>query len=349
MLLDIFARRYASVPLRDAFEQRDSRLLIQAFRILAEDLYPYYTHEGKEDSRGVAFWTSLNSRLSRELGMQELSPVWFSYTTQWNGNDVRQTHKHTLLKVCENWLVAPVHGSPDEHIKDRLSLIELGFREREGEIGAMNAAPTTEPMRQAAVFLGDARRLPMPNDAGDRVHALRIARSAAFQISVNELNARFRQASYPLHYHNGFIQAATDNLIQETIETPFWSLVAGPNWKNVDHDMKEALDLRDADGRDPSFYAARALESAIKIISDVKGWTHGGEKGAHNYIDNLSGKKSGLITQWEAASLKDFFTHVRNPIGHGPGSEKMPQLSIQQTEWAIEFCMSWIKSLIRRN
>ena len=78
MLLDIFARRYDGILLRDTFEKRDSRLLIQAFRILAEDLYPYYQN-GKEDSRGAAFWTNLHSRLSRELGVQELSPQWFSY------------------------------------------------------------------------------------------------------------------------------------------------------------------------------------------------------------------------------------------------------------------------------
>ena len=65
---------------------------------------------------------------------------------------------------------------------------------------------------------------------------------------------------------------------------------------NVDHDMKEALDLRGSDGRDPAFYAARALESTIKIISDQKNWTHGKENGAHNYIDNLATKTNAFIT-----------------------------------------------------
>ena len=112
--------------------------------------------------------------------------------------------------------------------------------------------------------------------------------------------------------------------------------------------MKEALDLRDSDGRDPAFYAARALESTIKIISDRKGWTHGKEKGAHNYIDNLASKANAFIAPWEGASLKEFFTHVRNPFGHGAGSAQMPALSRPQTEWAIEFSMSWVKNLIRR-
>jgi len=124
------------------------------------------------------------------------------------------------------------------------------------------------------------------------------------------------------------------------------ALVAHPKWKNVDHDMKEAIDLRDTKGRDPELYAAKALESTIKIISDEKQLTTGNEKGAHNFIDNLTGGK--LIDVWELEALKHFFTKVRNPLGHGPGTGIMPSLSAPQTDWAIETCMTWIKSLIRR-
>ena len=112
--------------------------------------------------------------------------------------------------------------------------------------------------------------------------------------------------------------------------------------------MKEALDRRDTDARDPAFYAARALESALKIVSDEKEWTHGKEKGAHSYIDNLAAKRSAFIADWEADALKHFFSKVRNPLGHGPGTGKMPELSRQQTDWAIEMSMVWIKNLIRR-
>lgn len=275
MLIDIFARRYESTPLRDTFDQRDSRLLVQAFRILAEDIYPYY-RDGKEDTKGVKFWTDIHSRLSRELGLPELSPQYFSYTTKWNGNDVNQTHKHSMVKVCENWMLKQPIESADTHIKDRLSLIELGFRERGVEIAAMNVAPV-----QVAVPAPSISALPtlrVPGDRSDGIRALRARVTAAFQASVEELNARFKQAHYDLHYHSGFIQASTDDMIQRTVETPFWSLVGGLVWHNVDIDMKEALDLRDSDGRDPAFYAARALESAIKIISGQRGWTHGKER-----------------------------------------------------------------------
>jgi hypothetical protein len=345
MLIDIFARRYESKPLRDNFEQRDSRLLVQAFRILSEDMYPYYS-DGKEDPVGVAFWTGLHSNVSRELGMPELSLQWFSYTTKWNGTDHLQTTKHAMVTVCQNWMTQPVLGSPDTHIKERLSLVELGFRGRENEIVARNASAITDGERLLASLTRSGLRVPGDPDEGAR--KWRETKTAAFRANVDELNARFRQAGYPLNYHNGFIQIATDDLAQKEVETPFWQLVSDPLWANVDLDMKEALDLRDSDGRDPAFYAARALESSIKIISDQKGWTHGGEKGAHNYIDNLASKKNAFITSWESASLKEFFTHVRNPFGHGAGSSQMPNLSRPQTEWAIEFSMSWIKNLIRR-
>ncbi len=114
----------------------------------------------------------------------------------------------------------------------------------------------------------------------------------------------------------------------------------------MDHDIKEAIDLRDTNGRDPAFYAARALESTIKIISDEKHFSTGKERGAHNYIDNLKG--GTFIEDWEADALKLFFTKVRNPLGHGPGSGEMVILGNHQTNWAIENCMTWAKSLIRR-
>jgi len=345
MLIDFFARRYENQTLRDSFEQRDSRLLVQAFRILAEDIYPYY-RDGKEDTIGVAFWTGLHSNMSRELGVKELSPIWFSYTTKWNGNDHLQTHKHAMVTVCESWLTKIVSGSPDEHIKERLSLIELGFRGREAEINAMNASAITDGERLVASLPRSGLRV--PGDPQEGARKWRETKTADFRACVKELNARFRQAGYPLNYHNGYIQISTDDVVQREIETPFWALVSDPIWANVDSDMKEALDLRDSDGRDPAFYAARALESTIKIISDRKGWTRGGENGAHNFIDNLASKKNGFILPWESASLKDFFRHVRNPFGHGAGSSQMPSLSRPQTEWAIEFGMSWIKNLIRR-
>ena len=247
-------------------------------------------------------------------------------------------------------MLQPFDGkiSADRFIKARLSLVEIGFRQHENFVAGLNAR-LGENIRKAEWFdlqRGQRKGFRVPGHSADEVRAANANLNAKFQMEVNELNARFRQADCRLHYHNGFIQISEDQTVAQEIETPFWRLLAQPKWHNVDHDMKTAIDLRDTGGRDPAFYAVRSLGSHIKIISDEKQLTTGKEKGAHNYIDNLMGGK--LVEVWEMEALKHLFTKVRNPFGHGPGSAPMPSLTDHQTNWAIENSMIWVKSLIRR-
>lgn len=351
MLTDIFADRYSSRKLWEQFAEAEVKLLTQCFRIVAEQLIPYWI-DGKENPATKAKWYSLHDKLSMELGVDELSPKYYSYQTTWNGQPYTNSGFRTLDKVCKDFVCAKYNGavSPDRFMKERISFIELAFRLRDEEIAAINLEL---PKKIKEAELDDLRIRPggvrIPGSRVARVKAFNEQLNQSFRTSVDELNERFRRAGTQLNYHNGFIQVATDKLVEEQIEKTFWEVVADPIWKNVDIDMKEALDRRDANDRDPVFYAARALESAIKIISDQKGWTHNGEKGAHSYIDNLGSKKNGaFIQEWEKKAMKDFFSEVRNPFGHGPGSGRMPQLTTNQTNWAIESCMSWIKSLVKR-
>jgi hypothetical protein len=309
----------------EAYTETESKLLVQCFRIVAEQLIPYWV-DGKESARAKAKWKSLHDRLSMELGLDKLAPQYYSYQTTWMGKPYTASGFWTYHRVCNDFVCAKFTGavSPDRFMKERISFIELAFRLREEELIALTSRV-------------------------DGIGGFNDSLSASFKTSVDELNERFRLAGTQLNYHNGFIQVAIDPLVEKQIERVFWKVVTGPLWKNVDIDMKEALDRRDANDRDPAFYAARALESAIKIISDQKGWTHGGEKGAHNYIDNLNSRNNGaFIKDWERDALKSFFTVIRNPFSHGPGSAEMPQLTLEQTNWAIEACMSWIKSLVQR-
>lgn len=345
MLTDIFARRYESVPMWQVFDEPSRRLIVQSFQLL-EQICPYYI-SGKVHEQGKAFWTQLHDLLARELGLKELSPKIYGYyapQNQWISGF------YDIIKVCETWMLKPFDGPilADGFIKERLSLVELGFR-KHGE--AVSDANAKLPFYIAQAKKSDAtldklRGLVMPGSQVDSVKAINVHMNAAFQSAVDELNARFRQAGRNLHYHNGFIQVASDAVVDREIETPFWDLVADSKWKNVDHDIKEAIDFRDTDGRDPAFYAARALESTIKIISTEKNLSTGKERGAHNYIDNL--KRGNLIEDWESDTLKAFFTKVRNPLVHGPGAGEMPSLNKHQTNWAIENCMTWVKSLARR-
>lgn len=351
MLTDIFAERYSSRVLWEAYTEAESKLLIQCFRIVAEQLIPYWD-DGKENPIAKAKWKSLHDRLSMELGRDELAPKYYSFQTTSNGKPNTQSGFWSYDKVCKDFVCEKYTGLVllDRFMKERISFIEVAFRLREEEIAALNLGL---PIRiEEAKYLEtfhEQGRMGLPGNRADGVKAVNDFLNASFMESVNELNERFRRAGTQLNYHNGFIQVATDRLVEEQIEHSFWEVVDDPVWKNVDIDMKDALDRRDANDRDPVFYAARALESAIKIISDQKGWTHGGEKGAHSYIDNLVSKNNGaFIKDWEQKALKSFFTDIRNPFGHGPGSAEMPQLTLEQTNFAIETCMSWIKSLVQR-
>jgi len=327
MLTDIFARRYEQPHMWETFSEEPRRLLVQGCQLL-NDVCPYYV-DGKENEHGKNFWTRIHDLLARELGLKELSPTHWGF---YNKQNLWQGGRYTTAQMCETWMLEPFDGkiSADRFIKERLSLVEIGFRQHENFVAGLNAK-LAATITAAELFdqRGQRKGLWVPGKTADSVRATNLSLNAKFQMEVNELNARFRHANCQLHYHNGFIQISEDQTVAQEIETPFWKLVAQPKWDNVDHDMKEAIDLRDTGGRDPAFYAARSLESTIKIMSDEKRLTTGKEKGAHSYIDNLVGAK--LIEVWEMEALKHFFTKVRNPFGHGPGAAPMPSLIKQQT------------------
>lgn len=350
MLTDIFAFRYANRRIWDVYGVRESRLLVQAFSVV-KDMSPYYDATGNEDPVGKAFWKSLHDRIAVELGLQKLSQTSFSYQTLYQGKQSNFTQLHTWLSVCENWLVQRPTGGDDidAFIKERLSLIEVALRDRELVITkSNNNLPKKILDAKSRVKRLPSGGLGVLGDPEAGLRALSKKMNETFRARVDELNTRFRQAGCKLHYHNGFIQISEDELLLQEAEEPFWKLAADPIWKNVDTDMKEAIDRRDGGERDPAWYAARALESTIKIISDKKGWSHGREKGAHNYIDNLAKKDALFIERWESDALKSIFTELRNPFGHGPGSAEMPSLTSQQIDLAIELCICWAKSLIKR-
>jgi hypothetical protein len=331
MLTDIFATRYADRPIWTAVGERERILITQGWRIVLEQVMPYW-RDGKVFEFNKPRWVSVHNKLSMELGKESLAPLTWNY---YDANKVWQYGTYSMDMVCKTWMLAPFKGDidPDRYMKERISFIELAFRDRMEAIAAINKG--LPEVLQNAVF-------------ADILHG-NSQLNALFGSYGDELNERFRQAKAPLNYHNGFIQIETDQKTQEQIAAPFWKLVSDPKWKNVDTDMKEAVDRREANDRDPAFYASKALESTIKIISDEKGWSSGKENGAAAYIDNLVASKNGrFIEVWEGEALKAIFRHVRNPLGHGPGGEPMPELTQQQTNWTIETAMSWTKSLIQR-
>lgn len=257
--------------------------------------------------------------------------------------------------VCEAYLTRPFDRQWDEDafVKNRLSFVELAFREREAQVTQTNSnlPITLQSVRYQDAMPKRGLTIPgvKPQTFVERAQQDNEVINTMFAAQVHELNTRFEQTGMPLHYHSGYIQITTDALAQAQIEQPFWNLVKDPKWVNVSTDMAEAVDRRDTGGRDPALYSAKALESTIKIICADKGWSTGNEKGASDLLNHLDSKANGpFIDPWERALIQKFFGSVRNELGHGPGGEPMPNLSASQTDQAIELCMSWIKSLIVR-
>ncbi|MFN7835273.1 MAG: AbiJ-NTD4 domain-containing protein [Burkholderiaceae bacterium] len=351
MLTDILAHRYLDHPIWSAYTELEQRLLNQAFGVVKEAL-PYYNSEGKVIEARKATWKTLHDRIARELGVKELAQRYYSYTQKNSlGQDWPVQGWFEWDYACEQFVTAkfPSGHDPDRFMKERLSFIELAMRFRNEEVAHLNASLPQALMEAAVRDRTPTRGIRVPGSAVDGARAWNATINATFNAQVNELNERFRRARAPLTYHNGFIQVSLDEKIEQNIAKPFWDLVADPIWKNVDIDMKEALDRRDSNDKDPAIFAAKALESAIKIVSELNGWTRGTETGASNYVDNLvSRANGGLLAVWEGEMLKDYFRKVRNSLGHGPGSEPMPTLNLPQTDWAIETAMSWVRTLVRR-
>jgi hypothetical protein len=312
MITDIFARRYDEVltfNTQHAAEHVIGPTLMQAAAIFFDDVLP-------ELRFPESFFQKLNQKLARELALPVLSP----YTNI------------TQLQVCSSFLAKPYHvfngiqHGPDYYCKTRLSMLELLYGEAEAQV-------------RKGYLPAPLGRLP--------VNAVKV--KTAMKEAIEELNVRLRQNGTGLVYHNGLLHRADDQLTAQRIAKPFWEIVADPKWKTVDQEMKEAFDHLDHGLRDAHAHAAIALESTIKIISDEKRWTTGHEKGAANYIDNLVSAKNGrFIKVWEKDALNALFSELRNPQFHGAGSNPPQRLLDAQQTWAIESCMSWIKSLVRR-
>lgn len=320
MITDVLFKRYPERWIyQDRVPQNLALLVRQAALVLHDDV------AAKLPNRARLFEVP-ERRLARELGIIALGRT---PTSEQNCLDF-------LGQPYDLWNDS--HGEPDTFLKLRLSLIELLFREAEAILRSL--APRQDITSWWSLV---SKRSSPPRIA------IEDALAATVQ-AVEELNSRFQEAGVPFEYHAGIIQRVDDRMTNEQIDQPFWALVSDPKYSNVDTDIKEAIDRRDAGKADAAFYAMKALESAIRILSDELGRTRSTERGAADFIDNLvASKPTRFIEVWEAEALKSLFRELRNPLGHGAGANTPLALSTHHSTWAIESSMSWIKSLVRRN
>ncbi|WP_246708737.1 MULTISPECIES: AbiJ-NTD4 domain-containing protein [Bradyrhizobium] len=170
MLTDIFARRYEQPRMWETFYEEQRRLLVQGYQLL-NDICPYYV-DGKEYERGKHFWTQIHDLLARELGLKELSPQYWGF---YNKQDQWQSGRNSTAKMCETWMLTRFDGeiSADRFVKERLSLVEIGFREHENFVAGLNAKlaeniAIAEGFDRTVVGKGGLR---MPGKTADGVRA----------------------------------------------------------------------------------------------------------------------------------------------------------------------------------
>lgn len=152
MLTDIFARRYENRPLFTTVGSSEQALFVQAYRLINENLFPYYGYDKKVDEKAKATWTSIHDRLTMELGIKELSPKYYSYQGEWMGKPHTYSGWYEMNSVCETWITKTFSDDldADVFVKRRLSFIELAFREREHQITYLNSQLEAE-LRKAAM------------------------------------------------------------------------------------------------------------------------------------------------------------------------------------------------------
>jgi len=349
MITDIFLTRYKSNSIT-----MPSEFFVQIVHLINDDVIPTLGFDDiynevslfKVDNiqsyirETVVYdvWKKAYKQLVRELGILKI------------GDDSDIIKNSITFLMSGSSYDSNIELTEDDLLKTKISLLELFFASYEQqikkEIGFLEKLIEKQGQRPLYINIdtGESENL----RALSKLKMAKVIKINGRKGILTEVNQRFKMNSTNLHYHDGVIQIDDDKLISEQITEPFWELINGSKWKNVSHDMKVAIDLRDNGGEDPPLYAAMALESTIKIICKEKNLIYGKEKGAANYIDNLVSKSNGrFIEVWESKALKEIFM-LRNPHGHGPGDEPQPSLNDQQVDWIIESCMIWIKSLIKR-
>lgn len=351
MLTDILIDRLPEGALRAEWTEYDRRLMVQATKIL-ERLFlsePDWPQPGganyEAQHRLETTYRIIHDRLCEELGIDHLVNPTYWY-------DAKLQPK-SYASICVEFLTTEFEAAFEtfHFIGERLSLIELGFRQHYDFLRSQNDSLAERVAKIDAVDPATASPIALLRlgPDGKYLEKQNAVLNKHYQDAVAEFNTRLRRAGYKLHYHNGYIQLSDDELTTDLIQEPFWKLVAAEKWASVDQQMKEAIDAKDRGDRTATLHAFSALESVVKIISDAKQWTRGTEKGASHYVDNLVSKKNGgIIDDWEADMLKGMFGGVRNPFAHGPGAGPLPAFTHEQTVWAVDTAMAWAKSLITR-
>lgn len=190
MLTDIFAYRYENRKIWAVLSAKEKRLINQTFRLIDEQIQPYYDTQGNVSAVGKAFWKDIHNRMATELGVKHLFQSWYSYQSTSNGKQTTVSGSWGDNAICENWAHADLatNQDADNFIKERLSLVEMAFRIKSDSL-AKESSTLSRRIQQAKVSPQSTQALlkALEKDAvglsvGDRRN------NESFQASIEELN-----------------------------------------------------------------------------------------------------------------------------------------------------------------
>lgn len=347
MITDIFLNRYTELSLAEV----SNAYFVQLFNLYDDhhigihgallDKIQDYPYSSFADEH-IRIISQSQDKLCSELGYKDLDKPEY-IDPDWGYRNYR-IFKNYVFDTC----ICPL---------EKLSFFEILYRDTETHLlKEIDFLETAIPKyKTSAIEIKercDVEGVKYHNTGQEKLKDARPqleAKKIALKLLNTEINQRLKQHNISLTYHNGYFQKSTDSVIEQHIEAPFWDLISNSKYKNVELDMLQSIDIYDSGGRDSAFYAAKALESLIKIICDEKGFTTGDEKGAASYLSHLNSKENGaMIINDEKEELLSLFRIRNTHGGHGPGNSEMLSLTNVQTLRYINSVMVWICSLSKR-
>jgi hypothetical protein len=170
--------------------------------------------------------------------------------------------------------------------------------------------------------------------------------------AVDELNERFRRASFGYRYEQGKLFRIDNELTHREITRPALQLLADPRFKGADEEFRAAHDhYKAGEYKDCAVDALNALESTMKVICDLKGWSYAQGARSSDLLKVL--RREGLFPEFAdqsfdqlVATLKSGLPTLRNETGgHGQGATPVV-VPIYVASYALNLAASKIRFLI---
>lgn len=347
MITDIFSRRYPDADLKNignAFFVQISKIYDDhhlGIRKALLEKVPNYKYSGYADEHIRIIAQALN-KICTELGIETLDKPAYQTLSKHGYNDYRIFQKYIF-----DTEVDPL---------EKLSFLEILFRDAESHLLDETSfiekkLPEYQARSEHIKNLSEEKKTKFHNDGEENIASsipVLESKKSALTVIRTEVNQRAKMHSLDFSYHNGFFQKSDNPAIEEKIMSTFWELVSKQKYKNIETDMLKAYDLYDSNDRDAPLYAAKALESMLKIVCLEKNFTSNSNKPAGFYLDMLNKKENGpVILNEEKEELVSMF-RIRNSHGHGPGENPMPSLTAQQTIRYINASAVWVVNLSKR-